>query len=159
MVKLNAAAKRRSKKGFTLVELVVVIAILGILAAIAIPAIIGIVNSASDTATEQDAAMLNDACKQYHAGVMTGLINSADPCGSTQSNLPAPKSGVAARKLAADHATVLNACEYAGLDKIKSQLVAGNMTYGYTSSGTIAVKDKTNTVVTAKTQLGDFITS
>mgnify|MGYP001040518555 CR=1 FL=1 len=41
--------KKKSKKGFTLIELVVVIAILGILAAILVPVISGFINLTPQT--------------------------------------------------------------------------------------------------------------
>ena len=69
---------KQSKKGFTLVELVVVIAILAILAAIAIPAVIGIINSATTSSGESDAATLNSGCKTVYSGVKSGTITNDD---------------------------------------------------------------------------------
>jgi type IV pilus assembly protein PilA len=48
----------RSKKGFTLVELLAVIVILAIILAIAVPGISGIINSAKKGAFESDAKMI-----------------------------------------------------------------------------------------------------
>ncbi len=53
--------KKRNKKGFTLIELVVVIAILGILAAILIPVIGGFIDRANDATDQANARSLFNA--------------------------------------------------------------------------------------------------
>ncbi len=56
--------RRQNKKGFTLVELVIVIAILAILAAIAIPVIRSTVRSAKLSAMESDCSTINMLVKE-----------------------------------------------------------------------------------------------
>lgn len=55
--------KRTNKKGFTLVELVVVIAVLLILAAIAIPTVSGIIDKANRATDEANAKSIETAIK------------------------------------------------------------------------------------------------
>ena len=57
----------RKHKGFTLIELVVVVMILGILAAVAAPKLLGTSSSASDNGLKETLGVVRDAVERYAA--------------------------------------------------------------------------------------------
>ena len=66
--------KKNKRKGFTLIELIAVIAILGILAAVLVPNIIGYINKAKVSKAVADAKTIVNAVDYYNADTTAGRI-------------------------------------------------------------------------------------
>ena len=73
----------RSSKGFTLVEIMIVVVIIGLLAAMAIPAFQKVRQSSQDKAVLNNARQLSAAADQYYLENGVSSVASTDLVGAT----------------------------------------------------------------------------
>jgi len=78
---------RSSRKGFTLIELVVVIVILGILAAVAVPKFVDLSDKAKEQACKANRGAIASACTMYYASLAANGSTPAFPTAYTDTGL------------------------------------------------------------------------
>lgn len=68
IMKIARALHKRTKgdKGFTLIELIVVIAVLGVLATLIIPRVVGVPSEAETKAMDANARIIKNALERYY---------------------------------------------------------------------------------------------
>lgn len=82
-VKLNAKEERMNKKGFTLIELVMVIVIIGILAAVAVPRFVSLRRDALRATCQSDVGAIRSALTTWYAQFN---LNNSCPYANTCNN-------------------------------------------------------------------------
>ena len=90
--------KKNNKKGFTLVELVIVVAVMAILVAVAIPTVASITEAAQNSVNESNARTIESVIKVEEAKTAAG-DDSMAAAGSIEDAINAAKLGIKAESV------------------------------------------------------------
>jgi prepilin-type N-terminal cleavage/methylation domain-containing protein len=130
----------RSQKGFTLIELMIVVVIIGILAAIAIPNFIAMQNRAKEGSTKANMHTLQLAAEDYgvrndgvYSGTMTVGTTAADF--SLPSSFKNPFNGLTTSGNAWENRAVFTEPALATMPGISSYCDSSNATYNIKGRG------------------------
>ena len=130
--------KTNTKKGFTIIELVIVIAVIGILAAVLIPTFSGVIEKANESAAMQAARNEYELFLAEHAAEMDGTENYTIVTNGYKFSVKAGQFDATATKLA-DNET------FAGRDLTK---VVKTVKTGDASGSTVAAPTNPTDIVT-----------
>ena len=81
-----------------------------------------IVDNAKKSSLKADAASLDNACKDYYACIVSGIINTKNPENVTYDTLPEINDSTSSRRSKAKNCTVYGAMQYSGLISLESRL-------------------------------------
>lgn len=133
---METALKKTNKKGFTLVELVIVIAVLAILAAIAIPTVTSTIDSANKNVDISNAQTVEMALKTSYTELLAGTWNGTATVNGT------------AQTFTVDNLTVAGALAHNNLGSALPALKSNSSAWKY-ANGRITVNSSTGTELTA----------
>ena len=128
---LQLFKKRMSnRKGFTLVELLVVVAIIGILAAIAVPRFTDASNSAKVAKIQADLRTIDSAIAVYYAKnkAYPTAAQIVDAANGTLSSFPTPPTGATTTVPAAAPAPLVYVINRAGAGALTGRATYGGQT-------------------------------
>src|SRR3990167_8288252 len=130
-----------SRKGFTLIELVMVIVILGILAAVAIPRFIDLQGNASQAAVDGVAGSLGSASAINYAGcAAVGQVVTANKCIQVAKCSDVAAAVTPAVTLGAAGAAIANTYNLAADTAVATNGLEATCTLQYSKAGTAYTK-------------------
>lgn len=118
---------KKKGKGCLIAAIIIIVVVLligGITAAILIPPVIGIVNSANSSQLLADAATVDNSCKTYYAGIVSGTINDSDSSSiDNLDTLPPATASNSEKRAAASKCTIGGALKFSDVyDELRDKL-------------------------------------
>lgn len=117
---------KRGEKGFTLVELLIVVAILGILAAVVIPNVVGLMGRGGAQAYETDQEVIQLSAATFYSDVHEGWVDDTTPlwgCNATATSADPAHYYPTALAVISDHRLVQSTTVFDTPDRPNNPLI------------------------------------